>query len=120
MRKVFAKTLGILAAATYGLLPMLANAATASTPSTGINIPSLDNTPTDLNSIISKGVSVLLYVVGFAAVIMVIIGGFMYILSAGDSGKAAKAKDTILYAVIGIAITMLAYAIVSFVTGKLN
>jgi uncharacterized membrane protein YjfL (UPF0719 family) len=48
---------------------------------------------------------------------MIIIGGFMYVLSAGDQAKVTKAKDTVLYAVIGLVVTLLAFSIVKFVLG---
>ena len=57
----------------------------------------------------------IIYFVGAAAIIMLIYGGIIYALSAGDSTKAKKAKDTILYAIIGLAIAVLAYAIATFV-----
>lgn len=52
---------------------------------------------------------------GLIAVIYVIIGGFSYMTSAGDPGKAKKARDTILYAVLGLIVCALAFAIVNFV-----
>jgi uncharacterized membrane protein len=84
---------------------------------TDLNIKSLSGTPPDAESIIPLITNTLLTVAGIISVIMIIVGGIMYSLSAGDSGKATKAKDTILYSVIGLVITMLAYAIVTFVTG---
>lgn len=87
---------------------------------TDLEITSLSGTPDDPGQIIAAITNTLLTVAGVIAVIMVIVGGIMYALSAGDSNKAGKAKDTILYAVIGLAITMLAYAIVNFVIGQLN
>lgn len=56
---------------------------------------------------------------GIIAVIVVIIGGIGYMTSAGDAGKVKKAKDTILYGIIGMIICVLAYAIVNFVISKL-
>lgn len=52
---------------------------------------------------------------GIVAVIVIIIGGIMYITSAGDPGKTKKAKDTILYAAIGLIICALSFAITNFV-----
>ena len=52
---------------------------------------------------------------GVIAVIVIIIGGVLYMTSSGDSGKVKKAKDTILYGVIGLIICVLAAAIVNFV-----
>jgi len=60
-----------------------------------------------------------LYVVGILAVVMVIIGGVQYTTSGGDSAAVTKAKNTILYGIVGLVIAILAYAIVNFVVGKL-
>lgn len=65
-------------------------------------------------------VNVVLYVLGAVAVIMIIIGGFRYVLSGGDSGSVTAAKNTILYAVIGLVVAILAYAIVNFVIVSLT
>jgi hypothetical protein len=62
----------------------------------------------------------LIYIVGAVAVIMLIIGGLRYVISQGSKEGVASAKDTILYSVIGIVVAILAYAIVSFVTGSLT
>jgi len=59
--------------------------------------------------------NVLLFVIGAISVIMIIIGGLRYVLSGGDSGNVTAAKNTILYAVVGIIVAILAYAIVNFV-----
>ena len=58
--------------------------------------------------------------VGVIAVIMVIIGGINYTTSQGDPEKIKKAKNTILYGIIGLIISLLAFAIVSFVLNSLN
>jgi len=60
-------------------------------------------------------VNVLLFVLGAIAVIMIIIGGIRYSTSNGDSSQITGAKNTILYAVIGLIVAILAYAIVNFV-----
>ena len=54
-------------------------------------------------------------VAGVIAVVFVVVGGVQYMTSSGDAGKVKKAKDTILYAVIGLAVCVLSYAIVNFV-----
>jgi len=59
--------------------------------------------------------NVMLYVIGAVSVIMLIIGGIRYVVSGGDSGAVTSAKNTILYAVIGIVVAILAYALVNFV-----
>ena len=60
-------------------------------------------------------INVVIGVIGFVAVAFIIFGGFQYTTSAGDPGKVKKAKDTILYGIIGLVVSMLAYAIVNFV-----
>jgi tetrahydromethanopterin S-methyltransferase subunit F len=54
---------------------------------------------------------------GIVAVVVIIMGGVSYMTSAGDSSKVKKAKDTILYGVIGLIIVMLSFAIVNWVIG---
>lgn len=57
---------------------------------------------------------------GIVAVIVVVIGGILYMTSSGDSSKVKKAKDTILYGIIGLVICALAFAIVNFVISKIS
>ena len=71
-----------------------------------------------VNSIITTVINVFSIVVGVVAVIMIIIGGLKYITSGGDSGNITGAKNTILYAVIGLVVVALAQFIVKFVLGK--
>jgi len=59
--------------------------------------------------------SVLLFIVGAIAVIMIVIGGLRYVISGGDATQVQGAKNTILYALVGIIIAILAYAAVNFV-----
>lgn len=58
-------------------------------------------------------------VLGIVAVIYIIIGGINYMTSSGEPGKVKKARDTILYAVIGLIVCVLAFAIVNFVINGL-
>lgn len=59
--------------------------------------------------------NVLLFIIGAIAVIMVVIGGLRYVISGGDSNQVSAAKNTILYAIVGIVVAILAYAAVNFV-----
>ena len=61
----------------------------------------------------------ILYIVGIIAVIMLIIGGIKYVVSGGDSKKVTDAKNTVLYAIIGLVIAFLAFAIINFVISAL-
>lgn len=60
-------------------------------------------------------INILSIVVGVVAVIMIIIGGFKYVTSGGDSGKVGGAKNTIIYAIIGLILVALAQVIVNIV-----
>lgn len=81
-----------------------------------------DGCPADLfgdTGAFKKVTNTILYIVGIIAVIMLIIGGIKYVVSGGDSKKVTDAKNTILYAIIGLIIAFLAYAIVNFVISAL-
>lgn len=79
--------------------------------------------PADLfggeNSIFKRVTNVLLFLVGAVSVIMLIIGGIRYVISGGDQAQVTSAKNTILYAIVGIIVAFLAYAAVNFVTQAL-
>lgn len=57
-------------------------------------------------------------VVGIVSVVMIIYGGFKYISSGGDAGNVSSAKNTIIYAVIGLIVVAMAQFLVQFVLGK--
>lgn len=63
-------------------------------------------------------INLLLMAIGIVSVIMLIIGGFKYTTSNGDSNQVTSAKNTIMYSVIGLVIAIFAYAIVNFVVSK--
>ncbi len=71
-----------------------------------------------VNSIVTNVINILSLVVGVAAVIMIMIGGMRYITSNGDSGQVGNAKNTILYAIVGLIVVALAQVIVRFVVNK--
>ncbi|MBQ9029382.1 hypothetical protein IJ114_01265 [Candidatus Saccharibacteria bacterium] len=62
-------------------------------------------------------INVVIAVLGLVAVIFVIVGAVQYMTSQGDPGKAKKARDTIVYAILGVVLAALAYTIVNFVLG---
>lgn len=107
--------------------PVAVHAATCdSDPTSGITggvaCAQGNNTPTSLfgdGGIFKTIVNILLYIIGAIAVIVLIIGGIRYVTSGGDSSAVTAAKNTILYAIIGIIVAILAYAIVNFVLGTL-
>lgn len=75
---------------------------------------------TDLWVVVSSVVNVAMTVLGILSVVMLIVAGYMYTTSSGDANKVTKAKNTLLYGVIGLVIALLALAIVNFVLGALG
>ena len=69
----------------------------------------------DLWTVLNTIINVALGIIGFVAVVMIIVDGFQYSTSAGDASKVTKAKNTIMYGIIGLVIAILAAAIVNFV-----
>ncbi len=72
------------------------------------------------DGIITKGTRLIAMIVGVASTIMIIIGGLQYILASGDSSNINNAKNTILYAIIGLVVAIAAQAIVVFILGGIN
>jgi cytochrome bd-type quinol oxidase subunit 2 len=68
-----------------------------------------------VETIITTVINIFSLVVGFVSVIMIIIGGFKYITSGGNEGSVSGAKNTILFAIVGLVIVALAQVIVQFV-----
>ena len=85
----------------------------------GINSARGDGVPDNLasgdDSIIRRVINLMLYAVGVISVIMLIYGGFRYVISGGQKESVTAAKNTILYAIVGLIISIFAYAIVKFV-----
>lgn len=76
-----------------------------------------DNSST-VQGLVSKILNIFSVIVGIIAVIMVVFAGFKYITSGGKDESVKTAKNTILYAVIGLVIVALAQVIVKFVLNK--
>lgn len=74
----------------------------------------------DLGMGIGKIMRAVFALMGAAAVIVVIVGGIKYVISAGDPKRVSEAKETILYAVIGVVISLSAYAIVTAIANGLG
>jgi hypothetical protein len=73
-----------------------------------------------VNTVITTIVNIFSLIVGIVSVIMIIFGGFKYITSGGDSGKVSEAKNTIIYAVIGLVVVAFAQFIVQFVLDRVT
>lgn len=72
----------------------------------------------NLNKLLTDIVNIFSAIVGVVAVVMIIVGGLRYITSGGDSGKVGTAKNTLIYAIIGLIVVALAQIIVHFVFAK--
>ncbi len=71
--------------------------------------------PGEIGNVAQNIINIVIAVLGIVAVLFVVIGAAQYVTSQGDPGKTKKAKDTILYAILGVVLATLAYAIVNFV-----
>ena len=117
----------IVAAATL-LVPVVpANAADCDPGSNptqgGINCAQGEGTPTELfgdGSIFTTVVNIMLFIIGAISVVMLIFGGIRYTTSGGNSNSVTAAKNTIMYAIIGLIIAFLAFAIVNWVLGAIT
>ena len=74
----------------------------------------------EISGLIEDVVNILSLIVGTVCVIMIIIGGFKYVTSNGDSNNVSSAKNTILYAIIGLVIVALSQFIVRFVLARVT
>lgn len=71
------------------------------------------------NSVFTAITNTLLFIIGALSVVMIIIGGLRYVISGGNSASITGAKNTILYALVGLIVAFLAYAIINFILGSL-
>ena len=78
------------------------------------------NIPDELTAdeILQNGLNIAYFLAGVIAVITIIVGGIMYATSSGDSGAVAKAKNLILYSVVGLILVLSAFAITNFIIGR--
>jgi hypothetical protein len=81
----------------------------------GVGETDTDCRPGKVADTINGIVRILSYILGAAAIIVIIIGGFKFITSGGDANKVSSAKSTIVYALIGLAIAVFAQFLVHFV-----
>lgn len=93
--------------------------AVATTPAGNCDQDKLDESSTTLTKRINSVLDILSVIVGIIAVIMIIIGGLRYITSNGDSGNVTSARNTILYAIVGLIVVALAQTIVKYVLNRI-
>lgn len=96
-------------------------AAGASTASGGtVDCSNTNVNNTNIAQVARDIVNIFSIVVGGVAIIMIIYGGFRYITSGGDTNRVSGAKNTLIYAIIGLIIVALAQLIVHFVLSQTN
>ena len=102
------------------LLPTASLHAACGDPSTGGVVGGIacGSSPISATEGVQRAINILLYLVGVISLIVVVVGALRYVLSAGNAQATNAAKDTILYAVIGLVVALLAYAIVNFVLSR--
>ncbi len=114
------KTKGLVIASAAGsavlAVPLAASAETKASEGAKDAMP--EGAPENLNAQLTNLTNTLLLAIGFVSVVMLIIGGFRYVLSNGNEKSVTGAKDTILYAIVGLVVALLAFAIVNFVLGR--
>ena len=72
----------------------------------------------DAKEIAKNIISVLLWIVGMASIIVIVYSGITFVTSAGNPSQSTRAKTMLLYAVVGLVVSILAYAIVNFIVGS--
>lgn len=70
------------------------------------------------DDLLKNGLNLTYFLAGIIAVIVIIVAGLMYTTSSGDSGRVAKAKNLLTYAIIGLIVVMSAFVITNFVVGR--
>ena len=112
-----------LSVAAVSVLSFLNGNALASSPIDkargGVNKVTVGN-PDSMETMVQKILTAVFTVIGIVAVVMIVLGGVNYTTSQGDPSKVKKAKDTILYGVIGLVVALMAFAIVNFVLNSLQ
>ncbi|MFZ1250281.1 MAG: pilin [Candidatus Microsaccharimonas sp.] len=81
----------------------------------GTEICKSENRNDNSMDLIDAIVNTLLFIVGTLAVIMIVVSGIWYVISAGDAAKVTRAKNTLTYSIVGLVIAFLAYAIINWV-----
>lgn len=122
----FALIVVAMVALTAVSVPNIASAAAIDDACDGLSLVDPDVNCSDdaaassgFSGIVKTVVNILSLIVGAASVIMLMIGGFRYIISGGDSNGIQGAKNTILYALVGLVVVLFSQIIVQFVIGQL-
>lgn len=116
-------TAPILAIATFITLGVSTNASAQGAAQAGAEAARGNGVPATLfgdGGLVTNITNILLFVVGALAVIMIIWGGLRYATSAGNAANVTAAKNTIMYAIVGLIIAFLAFAVVNWILGAIS
>ena len=124
MKTYFKSLVAIIRGVSIGMLVIGTPIASADTIGQGgapggVNAAKGTGVPTNFasgdGSLIQKIINIMLYAIGVLSVIMLIFGGLRYVISGGQKEAVTAAKNTILYAVVGLLIAVFAYAFIHFI-----
>lgn len=94
-------------------LLQLAVSITAGTGKDQVNVPVIG-----ADQVLKNGLDIVYFAAGIIAVIVIIVGGIMYASSAGDAGTVTKAKNLIVFSIVGIVVILSAFAVTNFLIGS--
>ena len=86
----------------------------------GVNKVGGSGNTLDLTSVIGTIINTVLFIVGVLSVVMIIYAGIRYQTAAGEAAKIKTAQNTLTYAIVGLIIAVLAYAIVNFILSQIH
>ena len=124
MKTFFKSLVAIITGVSIGMLVIGTPIASADTIGQGgapggVNAAKGTGVPTNFasgdGSLIQRIINIMLYAIGVLSVIMLIFGGLRYVISGGQKEAVTAAKNTILYAVVGLLIAVFAYAFIHFI-----
>ncbi len=108
----------------FGVLALAGSAAVRAQVPTdlqnGVNTAMPTGAPDNLTTIFQRVINTTIFLIGAIAVLMLIIGGIRYVTAAGSPDRVKGAQNTILYAIIGVIIAIIAFAAVNFIISRLS
>ena len=117
-QKIKLLSIGLILGVSFAATPLVSDSVSAQV-NKGLDMTKTKDTESRTidgsDGLVKTVINIMLWVIGIISVIMIIIGGIRYATSNGDSNAVTGAKNTIMYAVIGLVIAIFAYAIVNFV-----
>ena len=123
MKKITKNIIQTLTGISSALVLWAGKAMAATSVQEGADAAHVEGMPTELignNGVFTRITNTALLIIGLVSVVMLLCGGLRYIISGGDNKKVTDAKNTVLYAIIGLIIAILAYAIVNFVLNAIG